>query len=591
MGMNEMPEKQLKARSLYWQYWTCDQIADELGVSVGTVRKWRKTGKWDDVTPAGRVEHTIEAALVGLINKPDLTSGDFKRMDLLARQMERLARIRRYGAPDGSERDLNPKIEARYAPGNNRAKRAKNYLDAEAIDKLKTAFAEGLFEYQRAWASTRDHRARMILKSRQIGATWYFAREALIDAIETGRNQIFLSASKAQAHVFKTYIKKFVMEVAGVELKGDPIILNTESHVAVELHFLGSNARTAQGYHGNFYFDEFFWSCNFAELNKVASAMAMHKKWRKTWFSTPSSTDHQAYEFWSGDHLNRKRAADQQLKISVEPESLKTPKLCEDKVTRHVVTIEDAEAGGCDLFDIEELRHEYSPDQFNNLLMCQFMSDSDSLFPLSEMQRCMVDSWVEWASFFKPLAPRPLGDAPVWIGYDPSESSDSAGLVVVAPPAMPGGKFRMVERHQFKNGMLFEQQAAMIREVSKRYNVTYIGIDSTGIGAAVLQLVTKWFPAVTELRYSLEMKTLMVLKAGEVIRSGRLQFDSGWTDVAASFMAIRKTLTASGRSATYTAGRTQALGHADLAWATMHVLYNEPLGGQQQTGRNLMEIS
>ena len=29
---------------------------------------------------------------------------------------------------------------------------------------------------------------------------WYFAREGLIDALETGRNQIFLSASKAQAH-------------------------------------------------------------------------------------------------------------------------------------------------------------------------------------------------------------------------------------------------------------------------------------------------------------------------------------------------------------------------------------------------------
>mgnify|MGYP000213933445 CR=1 FL=1 len=33
-------------------------------------------------------------------------------------------------------------------------------------------------------------------------------REALADAIATGRNQIFLSASKAQAHIFKQYLPR-----------------------------------------------------------------------------------------------------------------------------------------------------------------------------------------------------------------------------------------------------------------------------------------------------------------------------------------------------------------------------------------------
>ena len=56
-----------------------------------------------------------------------------------------------------------------------------------------------------------------------------------------------------------------------------------------ELFFLGTNARTAQGYHGNFYFDEFFWTYKFQELNKVASGMAMQKQYRRTYFSTPSS--------------------------------------------------------------------------------------------------------------------------------------------------------------------------------------------------------------------------------------------------------------------------------------------------------------
>ncbi|WP_252182758.1 terminase family protein, partial [Citrobacter sp. wls758] len=85
-------------------------------------------------------------------------------------------------------------------------------------------------------------------------ATFYFAREALIDALLTGRNQIFLSASKAQAHVFKQYIIDFAKEVE-VELKGDPMVLPN----GAALYFLGTNARTAQSYHGNLYLDEYFW--------------------------------------------------------------------------------------------------------------------------------------------------------------------------------------------------------------------------------------------------------------------------------------------------------------------------------------------
>ncbi|WP_204274326.1 terminase large subunit domain-containing protein, partial [Klebsiella aerogenes] len=84
------------------------------------------------------------------------------------------------------------------------------------------AFHDAMFDYQRAWYEAgRTERIRNLLKSRQIGATWYFAREALIDALTTGRNQIFLSASKAQAHVFKQYIVQFAKDAAGVELKGD----------------------------------------------------------------------------------------------------------------------------------------------------------------------------------------------------------------------------------------------------------------------------------------------------------------------------------------------------------------------------------
>lgn len=63
------------------------------------------------------------------------------------------------------------------------------------------------------------------------------------------------------------------------------------------------------------------------------------------------------------------------------------------------------------------------------------------------------------------------------------------------------------------------------------------------------------------------------------------------TDLAHAFLAIRRTLTASGRNVTFDAGRNEETGHADLAWACMHALDNEPLEGLNAANSGFMEIS
>ncbi len=209
------------------------------------------------------------------------------------------------------------------------------------------------------------------------------------------------------------------------------------------LYFLGTNARTAQSYHGNLYLDEYFWIPKFQELRKVASGMAIHKKWRQTYFSTPSSLTHSAYPFWSGALFNRGRNKADKVDIDLSHSNLAPGLLCADGQYRQIVTVEDAVRGGCNLFDLDQLRMEYSPDEYQNLLMCEFVDDLASVFPLSELQACMVDSWEVWTDFHA-LALRPFGWREVWIGYDPAkgtQNGDSAGCVVVAPPAVPGGKF------------------------------------------------------------------------------------------------------------------------------------------------------
>ena len=572
-----------QAALLYWQGFSVRQIGEMLSQKTPTVQSWKTRDKWEDIAPISRVETSMEARLIQLVMKDVKEGKDYKEIDLLGRQIERLARVNRYSMT-GSEADLNPNVANRNK-GERKAPE-KNVVSDAAIEKLSDIFISESFEYQRGWhRAGLQHRIRNILKSRQIGATFYVAREAFIDALTTGRNQIFLSASKAQAHVFKNYIIDFARQV-DVDLKGDPIVLAN----GARLIFLGTNVRTAQSYTGNLYLDEYFWIPKFQELRKVASGMSLHKKWRSTYFSTPSSLAHSAYPFWSGELFNKgRRNKSDRIDLDLTHAHLSKGSLCDDGQWRQIVTVEDALDGGCNLFDLDQLQLEYSPAEYDNLLMCEFVDDQASVFPFSELQGCMVDSLEEWEDF-DPYLVRPFAYRPVWIGYDPSHTGDSAGCAVIAPPSVPGGKFRVLERHQWK-GMDFAAQAKSIEDLTKRFVVEYIGIDATGIGQGVFQLVQQFFPAAREISYSPEVKTGLVLKAKDTINSGRLEYDTGHTDITASFMAIRKTMTASGNRATYVASRSEEASHADVAWAIMHALVNEPLtaanGGQSP---NILEF-
>ena len=574
-----------QAALLYWQGFSVPQIAEMLQTKRPTVQSWKQRDQWEETAPLNRVESTLEARLIQLYAKPNLTPHDFKVADFLARQMERFARINRYGQT-GNEVDLNPNVANRNK--GDRKKPTKNFFSDEAIEKLEEIFFAESFEYQLRWhRAGLEHRIRDILKSRQIGATFYFSREALLHALKTGHNQIFLSASKTQAYVFREYIIQFARRV-DVDLTGDPIVIGNNG---AKLIFLGTNSNTAQSHNGDLYVDEIFWIPNFQKLRKVSSGMASQSHLRSTYFSTPSTLAHGAYPFWSGELFNRGRAsASERVDIDISHDALAAGVACPDGQWRQIVTIEDALAGGCTLFNLEQLKRENSVDDFRNLFMCEFVDDKASVFPFEDLQRCMVDSLEEWEDF-APFADNPFGSRPVWVGYDPSHSGDSAGCVVLAPPVVAGGKFRILERHQWK-GMDFATQAESIRQLTEKYNVEYIGIDATGLGIGVFQLVRSFYPAARDIRYTPEMKTAMVLKAKDVIRRGCLEYDVSATDITTSFMAIRKTITSSGRSATYEASRTEEASHADVAWATMHALLNEPLtAGSGQVTSSILEFN
>ncbi|MDD2175201.1 terminase family protein [Glaesserella parasuis] len=577
INMNTHREAQLK----YWAGYSLTEIAKMLNIPVSTIASWKKREKWDEAPLFERVSGNIESRYMLLLQKDVKTGYDFKELDFLMRQMKDAARIQKYNN-GGNEADLNPKIQNR-----NRGERKpaeKNPISPEQEELLINGFMQGMFQYQRNWYQAGEkHRIRNILKSRQIGATYYFAHEAFIDALKTGRNQIFLSASKKQALMFRSYITQYARKTADVELKGETILLPN----GAELIFLGTNSATAQSYHGNLYFDEIFWVAKFDEMRKVASAMASQKQYRQTYFSTPTTIAHSAYDFWSGKAFNRDRPESERVEIDISHANLRAGKLCADRQWRQIVNIYDAELGGCNLFNIDDLKFENSTAEFEQLFMCQFADDNSSVFKFDELQYCQVDSYEEWKDF-KPFYQRPFGNREVWIGYDPAFTGDRAALAIIAPPRVEGGDYRVLHTETF-HGLDFEKQADKIRHYTQSYNVTKITIDRTGMGDGVYQNVKKFFPRAVGITYNVDLKNEMVLKTLNLIQKKRLKFDG--KEIATSFMTIKKQTTRSGRQMTYVSDRSAEASHGDIAWAIMSCLVNEPYGNAQASKRTIIPFN
>ncbi|MGQ6476128.1 terminase large subunit domain-containing protein [Serratia sp. IR-2025] len=571
------------ARSLYLRHWTPKEIANELNLpNARIIYYWATKWSWADMLSHESIEETINRRIQVLTHRDGKTELEHKELDSLiahhcklriqqAKHAEKLAAVASQGNGDYSAAG-----DSGQDGGKKKRKYRKNDISALTQEDFDAFADEHLFGYQKHLRLNITQQIRNILKSRQIGATWYFAFEALENAVMTGDPQIFLSASRPQAEVFRSYIVNIAEQYFGVTLTGNPIRLSN----GAELRFLSTNSNTAQSYSGHLYVDEYFWIQNFARLNEVASAMATHDRWRTTYFSTPSSKTHQAYPFWTGEDWKRGEAKRKKVEFPTFKELREGGRLCPDEQWRYVITMEDAIAGGFNLASIDKLRNKYNRDTFNMLYMCVFVDSGDSVFRFNELERCGVE--VSLWQDHDPTAARPFGNREVWAGFDPARSGDTSTFVIIAPPLYEGERFRVLATFYWQ-GMNWKHQANQIKALFERYNMTHIGIDITGIGSGVFEMVQGFaMRQAVAIHYGLESKTRLVLKMVDVVESQRIEWDSEQKEIPASFLAIRRTSTTKGNSMTFVADRTQETGHADVFFAIAHAVDNEPLNFENQ---------
>ena len=224
--------------------------------------------------------------------------------------------------------------------------------DKTSTEHLKYWMRRWAFNHQREWYKAGiDNRTRNITKTRQAGADIFFALEGLIDALETGRDQIYFNTGGGADSAAQQYTLNWMKigHVADFDTVGGEVDKLNAIRLdnGAQISFVNESSHAA-GCSGNVYVSEYAWAENPGRLLKIAKAISNHQCYRSTFYTSPSHNV-DAFTFW----LQAQEGNSQ---------------WCQN------VTIEDIAGNGC-LYspnDVTELKGEMSTSEFAMLYMCQW---------------------------------------------------------------------------------------------------------------------------------------------------------------------------------------------------------------------------
>lgn len=555
-------------------------IVKQLGINnCRVVYQWRDKYNWDSLKKTETALLSATRRFNLLIEIKDKTSQhwqEIERLQIIITKFEDAELSRTLKA----EQTYNRSETKGEAKKRNSKKNQVDHLTQEDFDRVAD---EILYPHQRimydAGKNPKTRRSRIILKPRQVGGTFGLGFEAFESACMTGQNQIFLSATVAQAEVFKSYIAIIALKYFQVEIAGNPTILSNKA----EICYLSPQAFSAQSRSGNYYLDEFFWlRGDFKTIYEVSSKMATQTKYKRTLISTPSAISHPAYPYWNGDWYNKNRPQAERIEINTDLSLLKNGRLDGDGFWRYAFTIHDVLAWGFDdretgepMISLEEIRRETDPAMFPSMFEAEFIDDTASVFKLNDILSCGVDTAL-WTDFNR-TSDRPFGNKPVCVGYDVAGVGDNASAVVLSKPKDRSEKFRLLQKNNWR-GITAPVQCGRMQYLIQQFNVEKLASDTTGAGYYVSEFMTDFFPRIDKVQFSPEVKTMIVQKFQSVLADNRFEYDEDDKNFPLACMTVYQTVTQKSNQITYASHRTKATGHADEFWAIgLAIMKAEPL--------------
>ncbi len=481
------------------------EIAARIGCSARTVRDWVRDGGWKRQLQSQReTVQGLEAQILRLSRKTDLTTAQAQRLAMLTKSLDRLKK----SVPAPKPRPI-----------------VQNAVSAEVLARVLDP-SYGLYAYQIDFLQSED-RFRIVLKARQIGFSYVVGLAVLLGAL-AGRPQIVVSASERQAQIILNYARLHAGRL-DILIEGDK---KDELTVAgTRIIAVSTNFRTAQGWPGDVWFDEFAWvrqqKLLFAAL--VPSITAMDG--RVTIFSTPFTP---GSLFWEIATNHRGRY---------------------NQWRRWTITLQDAIDQGMPLEGgIDVLRDLFDSESWAMFYQCQWAEDGTALLSWSLLHELTHEA-IDPARFGR-----------LHGGVDVGRINDRTAIALIGQEVRDGAwqdRFALVH-HESHKGVTFDGQRQAILDVDGRYHIDHWGIDRTGIGMQLAEeLCAKWPERFEGVWFSAQRKSRLALNLLKLAEEKRLILPND-PDVLAQLHAVKKQV--SGQTIKYDADRTED-GHGDMFWA------------------------
>lgn len=512
------------ARGLYLKGDSTAEIAEVIGCTARTIRKWVADGSWDtELKDIRENEQNLESQIARL-SKGNMTDSKAQRIAMLSRSLERLRKSRGKPKP--------PKLK-------NRVDATPDYLDL--VNRCEEVFE--LYDYQRAFLLSED-RFECVLKSRQIGFSWILALRSLL-RVACGRNQLIVSASQEQSDILIDYMINFASEL------GIAFDACSASEITIGSHFakaLPANQRTIQGFPGDIVLDEFAWQHKQKLIWRAVLPSITAVGGSVSVCSTPFMPGSLFWEIcenhkgaWS--HFARKRIT---IYDAIE-QGMKVP-------------------GG-----LEELRQNFDSESWALMYECQWAEDGSALL-----------SW-ELLHSIATASEQRIYDGPVRIGVDVGRTNDRTTIAKVAEEDKErDGKtvttYRLLHVEQMK-AKAFGIQRQAILDAARQYHVKSLKIDRTGLGMQLAEEVCQALPNVASgIHFTRQHKERMCLNMLKMAEDKRLVIPND-PALLSELHAIKRSATATGIK--YDAARDES-GHADSFWALAMAIDGMAKGHDQQ---------
>jgi phage FluMu gp28-like protein len=290
-------------------------------------------------------------------------------------------------------------------------------------------------------------RYRIANKSRQIGFSFLIALEMIIGSLLRGKNQLIISASQENAFIVLDHVRTHLkdMKIAALNDTASEIIMPNGRVIKA----LATNWKTARGFAGDVYFDEFAFMIHDTEVWKALVPAITAAKGKITVISTPKSRIDKFWQIWDNN----------------------------EAFSKHQITIHDAKKQGLDV-DIDELKALFSPEEFAMAYECLPLDTSESYISYNLIEPCIQSHLIS--------------QTPNLFAADIGRVKDETAII--------GGSridnILSISHVSDLKKTSFHNQKMVITDLIKKNNAAIFGIDKGGIGYNLWEDLSYMFPSV-----------------------------------------------------------------------------------------------